>query len=147
MENTSIIIPDPKPCAFCDYLNNKRPFTFVYKDKNIAVLVTREQRGKPHLLVIPLKHVETLLELSNKEATQLIIAVKKVANAIEQEYKPAGISIWQNNGVSSNQTIAHVHFHIAGTHDANGTTWGHVPELSLDETEKIALRLRSYFKI
>lgn len=146
MENISIITPEPIPCAFCAYLRNERPFTFVFRDAHIAILVTREQRGHPHLLVIPIRHVETILGISDQEAAQLGIGVRNSAIAIEQEYKPSGISVWQNNGTSASQSIGHVHFHVAGTLAEGGTEWGDVRELSLEETEKIAVRLRPYFK-
>ncbi len=42
---SSLDIPEQEPCAFCDYLNGVRPFTVLYRDDLIAVLVTREQRG------------------------------------------------------------------------------------------------------
>jgi histidine triad (HIT) family protein len=145
MKNTSIITPEPKPCAFCAYLSGKRPFTFVFRNDDIAILITREQRGNPHLLVIPLRHIETLMEISDKEAAQLAIGVRDVAKAIQREYKPSGISVWQNNGIPASQTIGHVHFHVAGTLEEGGTNWGNVPELSLEETEEIAIRLRPYF--
>ncbi|CAA6833994.1 Uncharacterised protein [Acinetobacter baumannii ATCC 17978] len=86
------------------------------------------------------------MEITDQEATNLIIGVKNAAIAIEKEYKPLGISIWQNNGVPASQSIGHVHFHVAGTLEKGGTEWEDVPELSLEETEKIAVRLRSYFK-
>ena len=146
MKNTSILMPAQKICAFCSYLRKDRPFTFVFKNENIAILVTREQRGKPHLLVIPARHIETILEVSEKEAAQLAIGVRNAARVIEREYKPLGISIWQNNGVSASQTIGHLHFHVAGTLAEGGTDWGDVRELSLEETERIAVKLRPYFK-
>ena len=145
MENTSIITPESKPCAFCAYLKNERPFTFVFKNQNIAILVTREQRGRPHLLVIPSRHVETILEISDQEAGQLAIGIRNSARAIEQEYKTTGISIWQSNGIPASQSIGHVHFHVAGTLVEGGTDWGDVREYTLDETESIAVRLRPYF--
>lgn len=145
MKNTSIVTPEPKPCAFCAYLNEERPYTFVCRRNEVAILVTREQRGNPHLLVIPLRHIETLLEISDKEASQLMIGVRDIAKAIERVYKPLGISVWQNNGTPASQSIGHVHFHVAGTLEEGGTNWGNVPELSLEETEEIAIRLRQYF--
>lgn len=142
---SSIVTPEKIPCAFCAYLNNTRPFTFVFRDEGIAVLVTREQRGEPHLLVIPTRHVETLLDISDREAAMLAIGVRDTAKAIEREYAPSGISVWQKNGVSATQSIGHVHFHVAGTLAGGGTDWGDVPELPLAATEKIAVRLRRYF--
>ncbi|GKT17389.1 hydrolase [Acidovorax sp. SUPP2522] len=144
-KQNSIVTPEQKSCAFCDYLNEKRPFTFVFRDADIAIMVTREQRGEPHLLVIPTRHVETLLDISDQEAARLSIGVRDVAKAIEKEYKPSGISVWQNNGTSASQSIGHVHFHVAGTLEEGGTDWGKVPELPLTATEEIAVRLRPYF--
>lgn len=79
---TSIIPPEGHSCAFCEYLNKTRPFTFVMRDAEVAILVTREQRGKPHLLVIPTRHVETLLDISDQEATKLSIKVRDAAQAM-----------------------------------------------------------------
>lgn len=142
---SSIVTPEQKSCAFCAYLNKTRPFTFVFRDTEIAVLVTREQRGEPHLLVIPTRHVETLLDISDQEAARLCIGVRDAAKAIEKAYSPSGISVWQKNGTSAKQSIGHVHFHVAGTLEEGGTEWGDVPELPLTATEAIAVRLRPYF--
>lgn len=146
MTNTSIQMPEYDSCAFCSYLSGERPFSFVYKGSVVAILVTKEQRGCPHLLVIPTRHVETILEVTDEEAEKLSIAVRDVAKAVESEYKPAGITVWQNNGVPASQSIGHVHFHVAGTLETGGTDWGNVPELSLNETEKIANKFRPFFR-
>lgn len=142
---TSIQLPKNDSCAFCAYLSGERPFSFVYKGNMVSILVTREQRGCPHLLVIPNRHVETILDVTEEEAGKLAIAVRDVAKAIESEYKPKGITIWQNNGVPSSQSIAHVHFHVAGTLETGGTEWGDVPELPLEKTEDIAEQFRPFF--
>lgn len=144
-KRSSIVTPVRASCAFCEYLSASRPFTFVYRDADIATLVTREQRGKPHLLVIPIRHVETLLDVTDQEASKLVIGVREAAKAIEMEYKPSGIAVWQNNGISARQSIPHLHFHVAGTLEGGGTDWGKVSELQLSVTEKIAVRLRPYF--
>jgi histidine triad (HIT) family protein len=66
------------------------------------------------------------------------------ARAIDLAEERPGIAVWQNNGIPANQTIAHVHFHVAGTLPEGGTNWGSVDELSVEETEKIASRLRPH---
>ncbi|MGO6727258.1 HIT family protein [Rhizobium ruizarguesonis] len=146
MKNSSSIVTPVQPsCAFCAYLEKRRPFTFVFRDSDIAIMVTREQRGEPHLLVIPTRHVETLLDISDHEASRLSIGVRDTAKAIAREFLPRGISVWQNNGTSASQSVGHVHFHVAGTLEKGGTEWGSVPELPLTATEEIAVRLRPYF--
>ncbi|HJV70038.1 HIT family protein [Ideonella sp.] len=138
----NIVLPDGGECAFCAYLSGRRPYTFLSRTSSVATLVTREQRGEPHLLVIPLRHVSTILELTDAEASSIAIAVREAARAIDWAYARSGIAVWQNNGVPAGQTIGHLHFHVAGTLDSGGTNWGAVPERSISETEVIADRLR-----
>ena len=106
-------------------------------------MVTREQRGIAHVLVLPTRHVETLLDLRDDEATAIINEIRAVAGLIDSAYERPGISVWQNNGEPANQTIPHMHFHIAGTLEGGGTAWGPVHELSVGETDDIARRLRT----
>ena len=139
--------PDGGGCAFCDYLSGRRPYTTVASNERISVLVTREQRGVPHLLVIPVRHKETILDLDDEEAKALIIGVRQVAIAIDEAYRRPGIVIWQNNGVPASQTISHVHFHVAGTLDEGGTDWGDVEELPLHITDAIGRKLSPHLDL
>ncbi|WP_426228656.1 HIT family protein [Pseudarthrobacter sp. DSP2-3-2b1] len=141
MTDSSLELPDDDPCAFCDYLSGKRPFTIVCRTNLIAVLVTRDQRGVGHLLVIPTRHYPTLLEATIEERHALIDTVAAAATAIDDAYERPGIAVWQNNGTAAHQAIAHLHFHVAGTLPGGGTNFGEVPELSIEQTDQIARRL------
>lgn len=138
MPTSGLVLPRNGSCAFCDYLTGKRPFTILCRDEFTATLVTREQRGRPHLLVIPIAHRPTLLDLQQEEAWALMMAVRDAARLIDRVYRRPGIAVWQNNGVDADQTINHLHFHVAGTLDQGGTEWGEVEEISIEETQKIA---------
>lgn len=135
---TSIDLPENKGCAFCAYLRGDRPYTILSRTKDTATFVTREQRGHPHLLVLPIRHVPTILELSDAEAAAVAIAVRDAAILIDRAYAKPGIAVFQNNGVPAGQTINHVHFHVAGTLNGGGTEFGPVPELTVEETDAIA---------
>ena len=135
---TSIDLPENKGCAFCAYLRGDRPYTILSRTKDTATFVTREQRGHPHLLVLPIRHVPTILELTDAEAAAVAIAVRDAAILIDRAYSKPGIAVFQNNGVPAGQTINHVHFHVAGTLHGGGTEFGPVPELSVEETDAIA---------
>lgn len=102
------------------------------------MLVTREQRGLPHLLVVPVAHRPTILDLSDSEIAALAIGVRAAAQAISDAYARPGIAVWQNNGIPAHQAIAHVHFHVAGTLPEGGTEWGEVSEEPLEQTDAIA---------
>lgn len=137
-DESALEVPSKAECAFCDYLSGRRAFTIAASTDQIAVLVTREQRGFPHLLVVPTTHRETILDLTDTELTSLAIGVRSAARAIDVAYGRPGIAVWQNNGVPAHQTIPHVHFHVAGTLPGGGTDWGLVHEESLAHTDEIA---------
>lgn len=134
---SNIRVPRTARCAFCDYLSGQRSYTVMHRTSNAAALVTREQRGVGHVLVSPIAHRETLLDLTPTESIEIMHLIVSLARAIDRAMRPEGIAVWQNNGVPAEQTIPHVHFHIAGTYPGRGTDRGHVPELSLRETERI----------
>ena len=135
-------LPDDGDCAFCAYLDGSRPYTVLARDETVAVLVTREQRGVSHLLVVPVRHAPTILDLRDAEANALMTWLRRAAGAIDRAERRPGIAVWQNNGAAAGQAIGHFHFHVAGTLPEGGTTFGQVPELELDDTEGIAERLR-----
>ena len=137
-------VPVSDACSFCDYLAGRRRFTILDRDELTATLVTREQRGRGHVLVVPITHRETILDLNPVEATALMAGVTRAVALVARAYDAAGVAVWQNNGVPANQTVPHVHFHVAATLPEGGTDWGAVPRLSLKETDAIAARLRSH---
>jgi histidine triad (HIT) family protein len=144
---TSIQVPRHESCPFCDYLAGRRPYTVLARTELAAVLVTREQRGLPHLLVVPVAHRTTILDVTDDEATALLTGVRAVARAIDECYGREGIAVWQNNGVPADQTVGHVHFHVAGTLDGGDTEWGPVPALPLTETDAVAVRIAPYLRL
>lgn len=137
----SIDVPQNNECAFCAYLRGERPYTILSRTAGVATFVTREQRGHPHLLVLPLRHVPTILELADAEVAALAIEVRNAAVLIDRAYSKPGIAVWQNNGVPAGQAIGHVHFHVAGTLEGGGTEFGPVEEISVGETDQIAKKL------
>jgi histidine triad (HIT) family protein len=141
MSDSNIDIPQDDPCSFCDYLSGRRAYTVLCRSELVAVLVTREQRGFGHVLVLPTRHYPTLLESTVAERHSLIDTVALAAAAIDEAYERPGIAVWQNNGTAAHQAIGHLHFHVAGTLPGGGTDFGDVPELSVSDTDAIAKRL------
>jgi diadenosine tetraphosphate (Ap4A) HIT family hydrolase len=84
----------------------------VVEETATTVAFVRESATPGYLLVIPKKHVETILDLTDDEASALMLHVVRLARAIEQAFKPDGINIFQNNGVVAFQTVPHVHIHL-----------------------------------
>jgi histidine triad (HIT) family protein len=140
---SNIDLPENSTCAFCSYLKGERPYTILSRTEKTATFVTREQRGHPHLLVLPLRHVPSILELTDEEAAAVAVEVRNAAFLIDRAYAKPGIAVWQNNGVPAGQAISHVHFHVAGTLPEGGTEFGEVAEITVEQTDEIAEVLRA----
>lgn len=134
------------PCSFCDYLAGRRPFTFLERGPLVAMLVTREQRGVGHVLVIPVSHRPSILDLCDEESAALMDGVRRASAAVAACHDPDGIAVWQNNGTPAHQSVPHVHFHVAGTLPRGGTEWGPVPRLEFSETDRIAAAIRPHLR-
>ncbi len=94
-----LLLPPSEPCSFCQYLAGTRPYTVLDRDELTAILVTYEQRGRGHVLVIPVEHRVTLLELSLAEQRALMHGVVRATRAISGAFDPEGVAVWQNNGI------------------------------------------------
>jgi histidine triad (HIT) family protein len=141
-----LVMPPSSPCSFCDYLAGVRPYTILDRNKVTAMLVTYEQRGQGHILVIPVQHRETILALTPEEQSALMAEVVRAAESIVGAFDPEGVAVWQNNGIPAHQSVPHVHVHVAGTLPEGGTSWGDVARLTLAETDAIGARLRPYVR-
>jgi len=137
-------VPYQDRCPFCAFLARERPFAILEENTLTSILVTFEQVGPGHVLVIPTQHRETILDLTDEEAHAVMETTRRAVRAIVAAYDPPGVNVWQNNGVPARQTVPHVHVHVAGA-PPGGTSWDReVPRLSLAETERIAAELRPH---
>lgn len=138
-------LPVDEPCSFCEYLAGRRPYTVLDRNERVATLVTRQQRGRLHVLVIPTAHRPTILDVQSAEHASLMSTVVQASRAIAAAVDAEGIAVWQKNGVANGQTVPHVHFHVAATLPDGGTAWGEVPTLSVEQTDQLAQQLRPFW--
>lgn len=136
-----IELPLLDPCPYCEAYAGRLVYPAAARTADTAVLVTAEQRGDPHVLVVPTRHVPTILELDDRETAVLFTTVARVARAMAGCYDVDGVAVWQNNGVSAYQSVPHVHVHVAGTVPPRGTRFGPVDPIGLGQRQRIAERL------
>lgn len=139
-----LVLPPSDPCSFCEYLSGARPYTILDRDEQVALLVTYEQRGLGHILVVPVAHRVTILDVVAAEHAALLDGMARTTAAIVGAFDPDGVAVWQNNGIAAHQSVPHVHFHVAGTLPGGGTLWGEVDRLEVARTDEIADRLRPH---
>ena len=102
-------------CAFCDIIAGRKPALTVYEDDVLLAIEDIHPRAPVHLLIMPKRHVATLLDLQPDDAVWLG-AVPFVANRLARERGIAGSGyrLVVNVNRDGGQAIFHVHFHLLG---------------------------------
>lgn len=100
-------------CIFCKIINNEIPSTKVYEDDTIIAFNDINPIAPIHILVVPKVHIESLMELEDKELLNHIIEVIK-SIAKEQKIDKDGFRVVTNIGENAGQEVKHLHFHVIG---------------------------------
>ena len=105
-------MPEKMECPFCGIVSGKIPSMKIYEDEGILAFLDINPRNPGHTLVVPKKHCGNLFDLSEEDAGEIFMVVRKVAEAVKAGTKADGISISQSNGRAAGQLVPHLHFHI-----------------------------------
>jgi histidine triad (HIT) family protein len=101
-------------CIFCKIVAGELPATFVHQDADIVAIDDANPQAPTHVLVIPRRHIATLLEVGERDAP-LIGRIHQVASAIARQRRlDNGFRVVVNNGRGAGQTVYHLHFHLLG---------------------------------
>ncbi len=102
-------------CIFCRIINKELKADIVYEDQEIIAFKDVNPAAPIHLLVIPRKHIPSLLDL--KEADALLIGrLHLVANDLARAFKleRGGYRTVVNCGPDAGQAVFHLHLHLLG---------------------------------
>ncbi len=102
-------------CIFCKIIKREIPSSIVYEDSEIIAFRDVNPQAPVHILVIPKKHISSLIEL--KEEDEILVGkIYTVINKIaEQEgIDKKGFRVIVNCGEDGGQEVKHLHFHILG---------------------------------
>ena len=103
-------------CIFCKIAQKEIPSALVYEDDQVAAFKDLEPQAPVHVLIIPKKHVESILalEADDKElaAHILVDVIPKLARELGIEEK--GFRVVTNTGEEGGQSVKHLHFHLLG---------------------------------
>ncbi|MGL5715154.1 MAG: histidine triad nucleotide-binding protein [Paraclostridium sp.] len=100
-------------CIFCKIINGEIPSTKVYEDDKVLAFNDINPVAPMHVLVIPKKHYESILEIDDNDIDiigHIHSVIKKIV--IEKGYDETGFRIINNYGDDGCQEVKHIHFHI-----------------------------------
>ena len=101
------------PCPFCELAAGRGETRHIINatDKTLTFINIRQfEIGQ--LLVIPRRHAPTILNLRNDEAAEIMNKIRTAADALTETFNPDGITVYQNNGVTSWQEVPYFHIHV-----------------------------------
>lgn len=117
-----IQLPIRDPCDLCEVTARGQTWKIIEEGEHTLTIINPWQFEVGQCCVITRRHVATLLDLSDDECRAIMVAAKRVAEALVKSYQPLGILTFQNNGVYSGQETPHFHFHVVPRQ--NGSDWG-----------------------
>ena len=102
-------------CIFCQIVAGKIPTEVLYQDEELIVFPDISPLTPIHLLIVPRKHIPSLVHLPETEAP-LIGRMAMVARQLAKEKGIAdrGYRLMINNGAEGGQVVPHLHMHLLG---------------------------------
>jgi histidine triad (HIT) family protein len=104
-----------RDCLFCRIIDRKLPAKIIFEDDRVVVFEDISPQAPVHTLVIPKKHIATLLDMEEGDHA-LFGHMVKTATAIARQKGIAerGFRLVTNCNAESGQSVYHIHLHLLG---------------------------------
>ena len=100
-------------CIFCKIAQGKIPVKRLAEDEELLAFPDIEPQAPVHVLVIPKKHVPSLLDVKDWSLLGRMHAFA-LRVARDQGIADSGFRVLINTGPDGVQTVGHVHLHLLG---------------------------------
>ena len=98
-------------CIFCKIVNNEIKSHTIYEDELVKVFLDANPETNGHMLIIPKKHYQNILDLDEKIIPHAVKIIKeKLYPLIKEKLHCEGMTIAQNNEYG--QEVKHFHIHV-----------------------------------
>ena len=102
-------------CIFCKIIEKKIPADIVFENESLIAFKDISPQAPVHIVIIPKHHVETVLDLTEKDSqwwAELPSAIKKIAEKENVDKK--GFRLVFNCKEDGGQEVGHIHMHLLG---------------------------------
>jgi diadenosine tetraphosphate (Ap4A) HIT family hydrolase len=102
-------------CIFCKIAEGKIPAKVIYEDDLAVAFEDISPQAPVHTLVIPRKHISTLLDMEDGDRELVGHLFKVAADLARQKgVDEGGFRLVMNTNADAGQTVFHVHLHLLG---------------------------------
>ncbi len=98
-------------CIFCKIIAKTLPATIVQETDSLIVINDIQPQAPIHQLIIPKKHVETILQLQDEDM-HIAQDIFRMAQTLAKTHNITSFRLVNNNGQQSGQSVFHIHFHF-----------------------------------
>ena len=136
-------------CVFCDAQQNAQSSLIVFSGRTCFVILNLYPYNNGHLMVIPKRHLASLVEATSEELAELIELTRVSEIALREAYSPHGLNMGINLGKPAGAGILdHVHMHVVPRWNGDTNFMSVVGETRVlpEELPQTAVRLREAFK-
>ena len=95
-------------CTLCDSLRNEQDY-ILYQDAHVFILVNIEPIKEGHVMILPVRHVEQLRDLTPDESSAFLKAIDRAMLAVTEAYEETPMCLV--NGWKY-RTQPHLHAHV-----------------------------------
>ena len=102
-------------CIFCKIVDGEIPSNLVYENDDVIAFHDLSPQAPTHILVIPRKHISTLLDAADED-TELLGKLQAAAIEIarQQGLDQDGFRLVANCLEGAGQSVFHLHVHLLG---------------------------------
>ena len=134
----------PDNCVFCEIAEGRRTAAVVLEREETIAFLDHRPLFPGHVLVVPRRHLDTLLDLPREGLTPLFDAAQLLARAVEDGLQAEGSLVAINNRIS--QSVPHLHVHVIPRRKGDGLKgffWPRQGYDSPDHARDVQERLRA----
>lgn len=101
-------------CIFCKIAKGEIPSKKVYEDEDVIAFHDIHPVAKVHLLLVPKRHVESLLTAEPADAAMLGKLLLLAPQIAREQGLGDGFRTMINTGEKGGQSVFHLHLHVFG---------------------------------
>jgi histidine triad (HIT) family protein len=133
-------------CVFCQIAGDTSRCDLLAEDADTLAFMDIHPANEGHCLVVPRRHVGTILEIDPDVFAAVGRTVVKIAAAVQHALRPSGLSLVQANGKAAGQTVAHLHVHVLprALDDGLLINWPRTRKMEPERIAAVAARIRAH---
>ena len=102
-------------CLFCEIVAGRIPSRVAYQDESVFAFHDLHPQAPTHVLLIPKKHLTSLLDLSPEDDALVGSLVRRARDlAKDLGFAERGFRLVFNAGADAGYSVFHIHLHLLG---------------------------------